>query len=269
MSQPRGVSALEGVFRTARSEDRAVLIPYLTLGYPTPERSLALADAAIEGGADVLELGFPFSDPLADGPVIQRAAQRALDEGMTLQACLDLAARLRARHAQTPLLFMGYLNPILAYGESAFCRACRDCGVDGLILPDLPPEEAEAIERLCRQAELALVYLIAPNTPEERVRLVCRHSRGYVYLVSVTGTTGVRERLPSGLPDFVARVRSVTDQPVAVGFGIATPDHAAAVARIADGVIVGSAVVRRCENETAEADVKEFVARLRAAVVRS
>ena len=268
MSACRGSMALESVFRAARSEGRAVLIPYLTLGHPTLERSLTLASSVIEAGADVLELGIPFSDPLADGPAIQHAMQTALEQGASVAACLNLAARLRARHEKTPLLFMGYLNPILAYGLERFCDACVSAGVDGLIVPDMPPEEGGAIEVRCRAAGLALVYLLAPNTPEERARMICSRSRGYVYLVSVAGTTGARDRLPPGLSGFVERVRGLTDRPLAVGFGISTPEHAAAVARIADGVIVGSAVVRRCESETAESDVASFVSTLRAAVGR-
>jgi tryptophan synthase alpha chain len=269
MTTCRGPKALESVFRDARADDRAVLIPYLTLGYPTLDCSLALACTAIEAGADILELGIPFSDPLADGPAIQHATQTALDRGANVGACLDVAARLRTCHPETPLLFMGYLNPVLAFGPERFCAACRDAGVDGLIVPDLPPEEGDAFESLCRDAGLALVYLLAPNTPEGRARRICHRSEGYVYLVSVTGTTGARDRLPRDLPGFVERVRALTDRPVAVGFGISTPEHAAAVARIADGVIVGSAIVRRCEGETAEADVRSFVSALSEAVRRT
>jgi tryptophan synthase alpha chain len=268
MSERHGARWIDEVFRAARASERAVLIPYVTLGYPTPERSAALADAAIAGGADILELGVPFSDPLADGRVIQGATQGALAQGTSVRTCLELAAGLRTRRPEIPFLFMGYLNPILAFGEAAFCRACREAGVDGLIIPDLPPEEGGTIEALCRQEGLALVYLLAPNTPPERARLICERSRGYVYLVSVTGTTGVRDSLPSNLAAFVSRVRSLTDKPIAVGFGIATPDHAAAVAQLADGVIVGSAVVRRCESETGPSDVKGFVSVLRAAMAR-
>lgn len=268
MSAPRGTAVIREAFATARAEGRAALIPYITLGYPTPERSFALAEAAIEGGADLLELGIPFSDPLADGPVIQRATQGALAAGTTVRVCLELAARLRRRHPWIPLLFMGYLNPLLAFGERAFCRACRKAGVDGLIIPDLPPDEAEEIEARCRDEDLATVYLAAPNTPEERLRMVCARSSSYVYLVSLTGTTGPRAKIPEGLPEFVARVRGLTGKPVAIGFGIATADQAAAAARIADGVIVGSAVVNRCDGGQCEERVRAFVADLRAAVGR-
>ncbi|MGB2982320.1 MAG: tryptophan synthase subunit alpha [Candidatus Bipolaricaulia bacterium] len=266
MNERHGVRWIDDVFLAARSSERAVLIPYLTLGYPTPEGSVALADAAIAGGADILELGIPFSDPLADGRIIQRATQGALAEGTTVRTCLELAALLRARRPEIPFLFMGYLNPILAFGEAAFCKACREAGVDGLIIPDLPPEEGGVIEELCRQEGMALVYLLAPNTPTERIRTICERSQGYVYLVSVTGTTGSRERLPDRLAEVVGRVRNLTDKPIAVGFGISTPEQASAVAHLADGVIVGSAVVQRCESETGPEDVEAFVAELRAAM---
>ena len=268
MSERRGVELIRDLFEAARAADRAVLIPYLTLGHPTLERSLALVDAAIEGGADIIELGVPFSDPLADGPVIQRATHTALEGGATVRRCLELASELRTRHPRIPFLFMGYLNPILAFGEAAFCRACREAGVDGLIVPDLPPEEATDIEARCRENGLALVYLAAPNTPDARLRLICERSQGYVYLVSVTGTTGARDSLPSDLAEFIARVRAITDVPIAVGFGISTPEHAASVAQLADGIIVGSAVVERCERDDAEEEVRTFVSDLRSVMRR-
>ena len=261
MTTKRGVSAISEVFAAAQSARRAALIPYITLGYPTLERSIEMAEATIAGGADILELGIPFSDPLADGPIIQHATQAALDQGTTVAHCLEAAGTIRKRHPEIPLVFMGYLNPLLAYGEERFCAACQTCGVDGLIVPDLPPEEAAEIEAHCRSRQLATIFLLAPNTPEERMRCICSRSQGYIYLVSMTGTTGTRETLPKSLDDLVGRARAVTDKPIAVGFGISTPDHAAAVARIADGVIVGSAIVRRCSEGAA--CVEAFVRSLR------
>ena len=268
MNECYGADRIGRQFQAAGASNRAVLIPYVTLGYPTPEDSLTLARAAIEGGADILELGIPFSDPLADGPVIQRATHTALKSGTTVVLCLELAAQLRAIYPQVPLVFMGYLNPILAFGEAAFCRACREVGVDGLIVPDLPPEEGESIEKLCRENGLALIYLVAPNTPNDRLRIICERSQGYVYLVSVTGTTGARANTSAELPEFVARVRAITATPLAVGFGISTPEQARAVGEIADGVIVGSAVVQRCESKGAETEVRTFVSELRGAMIR-
>jgi tryptophan synthase alpha chain len=263
-----GVQRIAAAFSGAGSEGRAAVIPYVTLGYPTVDRSVALAEAAVAGGADILELGVPFSDPLADGRVIQRATQVALQQGLTVGKCLELAARLRSRQIVVPLIFMGYYNPILAYGEGRFCRACRDAGVDGLIVPDLPPEEAESLERYCEENGLALIYLLAPTSTSERTQLVTQRARGFVYLVSVTGTTGTRNELPAGLGAFVSRVRAVTDKPVAVGFGISSPDQAREVAAKADGVIVGSAVVRLAEKPDGAQRIREFVSMLRSAAER-
>jgi tryptophan synthase alpha chain len=266
MSNLSGVQHIAAIFAQARAEGRAALMPYLTLGHPTPETSPALIEAAVAAGADLLELGVPFSDPLADGPTIQRATYEALQQGMTVAACLDMVAGLRARGIATPFLFMGYYNPILAHGETAFCHACRTAGVDGLIVPDLPPEEGGTLEEACRQHGLALVYLLAPTSPPARVRLVAGRSQGFIYLVSVTGITGARDRLPTDLAAFVGRVRAETGKPLAVGFGISTPEQARQVAALADGVIVGSAVVRLAAEAHGVERVRSFVAQLRRAV---
>lgn len=262
-----GIRRISAVFERAKAESRAALMPYLPLGYPTPERSLGLVEAVIAGGADILELGIPFSDPLADGPTIQRATHIALQQGMTVARALEMAQLLRQKEPTVPFIFMGYYNPILAYGEEDFCRACREVGVDGLIVPDLPPGESETLEEMCRQYGLALIYLLAPTSTPERVQEVTERSEGFVYLVSVAGTTGARNRLPPDLAAFVSQVRGVTDKPLAVGFGISTPEQAGQVAALADGVIVGSALVRRAEGEDGKAHVKDFVAGLRRGTV--
>ena len=204
-----GEQRITAAFSNARSEHRAAIVPYLTLGHPTPEKSIALAEAAVAGGADLLELGVPFSDPLADGPVIQRATHAALQQGITVSECIEIAAGLRMRQIVVPLIFMGYYNPILAFGEERFCRACREVEVDGLIVPDLPPEEGRSLEEHCEKNGLALIYLLAPTSTPERVKLVTDRTRGFVYLVSVAGTTGTRTQLPSDLHAFVDRVRAV------------------------------------------------------------
>ncbi|MBC8449822.1 MAG: tryptophan synthase subunit alpha [Chloroflexi bacterium] len=265
MSNPQnktGTTHIAEAFARARAEGRAALMPYLTLGYPTPHLSLELVEAIVAGGADLVELGIPFSDPLADGPTIQRATYLALQQGMTVARCLEMAAELRARGVQVPLLFMGYLNPILAYGVEAFVRASAQVGVDGLIVPNLPPEEADEVEEACRNSGLALVYLLAPTSTDERIALVSRQATGFIYLVSVTGVTGARNRLPPGLAGFVSRVRAVTEMPLAVGFGISTPVQARQVGELADGVVVGSAIVRLAEDESAR-KVEDFVRSLR------
>jgi tryptophan synthase alpha chain len=264
-STASGVQRIGAAFSSARSEGRAAVIPYLTLGHPTASRSLELAEAAVAGGADLLELGVPFSDPLADGPVIQRATHVALQQGLTVAKCLELAARLRMRRIVVPLIFMGYYNPILAYGEERFCRACRDARVDGLIVPDLPPEEAGNLERCCEENGLALIYLLAPTSTPERIRLVTQRARGFVYLVSVTGTTGTRNELPTNLGAFVSRVRAVTEKPLAVGFGISSPEQAREVAATADGVVVGSAIVRLADRPDGAQQIRGFVSALRSA----
>jgi tryptophan synthase alpha chain len=218
-------------------------MPYVVLGYPSPSDSLEVIQQLVACGADLLELGVPFSDPLADGPVIQAATQRALENGVTLAGCIALVARLRSRGAKTPALLMGYVNPILAYGVRQFVADSAVAGVDGFIVPDLPVEEAGDLEDACQRHDLALVHLLAPTSPPERIALVAERSRGFIYLVSLTGVTGARDALPPELPDFVARVRAVARQPLAVGFGIKSGDQARVVAQIADGVIVGSALV--------------------------
>jgi tryptophan synthase alpha chain len=261
-----GAQRIAAAYETARTENRAALVPYLTLGYPNPEKSLALAEAAVAGGADLLELGVPFSDPLADGPVIQRATHAALQQGTTVARCFQMAASLRQRKIVIPLIFMGYYNPILAFGEEAFCRACREAQVDGLIVPDLPPEEGVHLEESCAKYGLALIYLLAPTSTTERIQLVTARSRGFVYLVSVAGITGTRDRLPSDLNAFVNRVRSATDKPLAVGFGISTPEQARQVAKNADGVVVGSALVRLAAAPDAANQIRSFVTELRQAV---
>lgn len=268
MPADTGAMRIATVFAHAHAEGRAAVIPYLPLGYPQPERSLALAKAAIDGGADLLELGIPFSDPLADGPLIQQATHVALREGMTVARCLEMAKQLRKQATFPPFVFMGYYNPILAYGVEAFCRGCTDAGVDGLIVPDLPPEEGEELEGACQEQGIALIYLIAPTSPPARVQLIGERSQGFIYLVSVTGITGPRDHLPSDLAAFVERVRAVTDKPLAVGFGISSRSQASEVADLADGVIVGSELLRRAQGEDGAKQVREFVAQLRSATIR-
>lgn len=268
MNVDRGTTRIARAFATARAQGRAAMIPYLPLGYPQQERSLALAKAAIAGGADLLELGIPFSDPLADGPLIQRATHIALAEGTTVARCLEMARKLRERGSFPPFVFMGYYNPILAYGVEAFCRDCTDAGVDGLIVPDLPPEEGKKLEGACQEQGIALIYLLAPTSPPHRVRLVSERSEGFIYLVSVTGITGPRDQLPPDLAAFVQRVRKVSDKPLAVGFGISSPAQASEVAQLADGVIVGSELVRRAQREDGVEQVRAFVSDLRQAVIK-
>ncbi|GAB4497053.1 MAG: tryptophan synthase subunit alpha [Anaerolineales bacterium] len=240
------------IFETTRAEGRAALMPYYPMGFPTPEESLEIIHAIANAGADLIELGIPFSDPLADGPTIQHATQTALENGMTLRKGLEITAQLRARGVQQPLILMGYLNPILAYGLENFVRAAHAAGADGFIVPDLPPEEAGEFSQLCAAHHLALIHLLAPNANETRIRQVAAQTSGFVYLVSVTGITGARRDLPPDLGAFIERVRRAAHTPIAVGFGIATPEQAQTVGALADGVIVGSALIKTVQNAQPE-----------------
>jgi len=246
---------------------RAALMPYFTIGYPDYQTSLDVIETCVAAGADLVELGVPFSDPLADGPTIQHSTQVALENGITVARCLAAVAELRSRGIAIPLILMGYINPILAYGLEKFVTDAALAGASGFIIPDLPPEEAGQLHSHCRQLGLDLVFLLPPNSSDERVRFVAGQSTGFVYLVSVLGITGERKSLPAELAQFVERVRAYTDKPLAVGFGISTPDQAAAVGQIADGVIVGSALIKAA-GQAADpvAAAREFVLNLKNAL---
>jgi tryptophan synthase alpha chain len=224
-------------------------MPYFPLGFPNEAASLDVVAALARGGADLIEVGVPFSDPLADGPVIQRATQVALKQGMNVARALRGVAELRARGVSVPLVLMGYYNPWLAYGLSRLAEEAAEAGADGFIVPDLPPEEAgdfEAALAACGPGRLPLIRMLAPTTPPERARRVAQDARGFLYLVSLTGVTGARADLSASLPEFIARTRAEAPAglPLCVGFGIGTPEQARAVGRLADGVIVGSACVK-------------------------
>jgi len=244
------------------------LIPYVTIGYPSIEATLKVVPLLANSGCDIVELGIPFSDPLADGATIQRASYYALKNGVTPQICLEVARDL-SHKVDIPLVFMTYFNPIFSYGLEEFCSTCVSSGVSGLIIPDLPPEEGSGLEAITRGQNLDLIYLLAPTSTEERIRLVAERSRGFIYLVSVSGVTGTRDRLPSGLETFVARVKKVASQPVCVGFGISTLEQAEQVAKMADGVIVGSRIIQLMEADESMVAVQDFARDLRCALDRS
>lgn len=262
----RGAVAIERAFQRAAQEGRAALVTYLTAGYPSLEASRRLVLALQAGGADLIELGVPFSDPVADGPTIQRASYQALQAGTTPQACLELAAALRAEGLHVPLLFMGYYNPILAYGLEDFASRCAQVGVDGLIVPDLPPEEAEPLREACQRLGLAMVFLVAPTTFPERMAHIAAQTSGFLYVVSRLGTTGGDHNPGAALERLLRTVKSVARTPVAVGFGVSRPEAAHQLAHLADGVIVGSAIVERAADG-AEA-LQTFTRALRNALVR-
>ncbi|MBK8049418.1 MAG: tryptophan synthase subunit alpha [Anaerolineales bacterium] len=239
-----GVERIEATFRQAAAANRAAFMPYHAMGYPNRAATIEVIRTLSENGADLFEIGIPHSDPLADGPTIQTATYLALTQGTTVKDCLAMVRELRAAGVTQPFCAMTYYNPLFAYGVDRFVADAVAAGIDGLIVPDLPPEEAEQLESACRKAGLATIYLLAPTSTDERIRFVASHATGFIYLVSVTGITGARTDLPPDLAAFVGRVRKATNLPLAVGFGIGTGAQARAVAQIADGVIVGSALVK-------------------------
>jgi tryptophan synthase alpha chain len=239
-----GIARITSAFSAAHAAGRAALMPYFTAGFPDFATSEEVLFALAQSGADLIEIGVPFSDPLADGPVIQHSTQVALERGMTAEKCVELVRRLRARGVTQPLVLMGYANPILAFGLTRYVADVAAAGGDGLIVPDLPVEEADELADACSAAGLALIFLAAPTSPAERLAAIAARTTGFLYLVSLTGVTGARESLPDDLAAFVARARGVARVPVAVGFGIARPEQAAAVGKLADGVIIGSALIK-------------------------
>jgi tryptophan synthase alpha chain len=244
---------------------RKGLIAYVTVGYPDIETTLKVVPVLAENGCNIIELGIPFSDPLADGATIQRASFHALHNGITVTRCLEVAEQLNQK-VDIPLVFMGYYNPVLKYGIPEFCHACNGAGVSGLIIPDLPPEEGSDLEKVSAKEGIDLIYLLAPTSTAERIKLVAQRSHGFIYLVSVTGVTGARDSLPVDLASFVNRVRQVARQPLCVGFGISTAAEARQVAAMADGVIVGSRIIQLMEADPSLTSVGEFVRELRDAL---
>ncbi len=242
------MTRIAGAFARARGEGRAAFVAYLTAGDPSLEGTVGLARALARSGTDVLELGVPFSDPIADGPVLQRAACRGLEAGTTLATVFTIARRIRAETAMALVLF-SYVNPILRHGVSRAADDARAAGIDGVLLTDMPPEEAHDIQPVFRKAGLDTIFLVSPTSTPRRMREAARLSSGFLYVVSRLGTTGARAALPADLERTVARSRrSAGELPIAVGFGISTPETARRAARLADGVVVGSALVRAAET---------------------
>lgn len=258
-------SRIGAAFERARREGRAAFVPFITAGFPDPERFLDYARALLEH-ADVLEIGLPYSDPLGDGPTIQRASEIALAQGATTARTLAWLSELRSE-SDKALAVMTYYNPVYCYpegGEAGFVRALTDAGADGVILPDLPPEEAAGLLPTARQLGLDTVFLVAPTSTPERIAAVVEACRGFVYAVSVTGVTGARDHLPDDVAALVERTRAATGLAVAVGFGVGSADSAARVARIADGVVVGSALIRAIQAEADAGHPPGAVARVAA-----
>ena len=246
-------------------KNKPTFMPYFPVGYPDLETSIDVIEALAKNGADLIEVGLSFSDPLADGPVIQHATQIALENGITVKKSLQAVAELRRRGVGIPLILMGYYNPMLAYGLEGFVHDALEAGADGFIIPDLPPEEAAEFETVAK--DLPLIRMLAPTTPSERMETVARDAKGFVYLVSVTGVTGERKSLSDGLGELISRVREHTSAPVCVGFGIGTPDQAREVGTLADGVIVGTACVKTIGGSEQPIEAaKQFAAEFRSAL---
>ena len=237
------------LFERTRHEQRLAVMPYWPVGWPELEDTAPAVSALVRAGADLIEIGMPFSDPIADGPTVQRATQRSLRNGASTDVALAHIRQMRgARGVDVPLIAMGYYNPILAYGIERFARDARDAGADGFIVPDLPPEESDELLAACVDNGLHLVYMLAPTSTEERFEAILERASGFIYLVSVIGITGARDRLWEGLPDYVARVRRHTSLPLALGFGISSHAHVAAAGGLVDGVIFASAMLNHLEQ---------------------
>ena len=265
------MSRLATRFRELREERRAALVPFVTAGDPDPDVTRRLLPRLVEAGADLIELGVPFSDPMADGPVIQRAGERALAAGMSLAGVLDIVREFRAADPTTAVVLMGYLNPILAMGEERFAAEAAAVGVDGVIVVDMPPEEGDPLLAALRGVGIDPVFLLSPTTSMDRMRRIAREATGFLYYVSLKGITGAGHLDTGAVGEALARVRTVSDLPVGVGFGIADGGSARRIATVADAVVVGSAIVRRVEDTLDEPEripdhVAAFVAELRSAV---
>jgi tryptophan synthase alpha chain len=239
-------NGIDRTFKILKNSGQVALIPFIVAGDPDLETTEALVLKMYENGADIIELGVPFSDPLADGPIIQASSQRALKNGVDLRDIFHLTERLKG--TPIPIVLMTYFNPILQYGLRDFAQSCKQSRIDGVIVPDLPPEEAELWIAGARRVDLDTIFLIAPTSPPERIRLASRCSRGFIYYVSITGVTGTRKRLPEELEISVKQIKNKVRKPVAVGFGISNPEQAKMISRFADGVIVGSAIVKIIED---------------------
>lgn len=259
---------IQSLFERLKTERRAAFIAYITAGDPTPQRTPQIVAALERGGVDLIELGVPFSEPIADGPVIQRGAERALHAGTNVAKVLEIAREIR-QQSQMPILLFTYLNPVLRYGLEKLAADAKAAGIDGCLLTDLSVEEAETYVDAMRAAGLDTVFLAAPTSTDRRLELVAKYSTGFVYLVSRTGVTGERAALSDALGPLIERTRKVTSLPLAAGFGISTPEQAGIVANMADGVVVGSAIVRLIEKNASDIELEAFAHSLREQLVWS
>ena len=248
--------------RGLKRAGRTALVPFVTIGFPDVSTSERLARVILDSGGDMLELGIPFSDPLAEGPTIQKTSFQALEQGVNVSTALDVARRLRQSGVEAPLILLGYFNPYLRYGLELLAEDAAAAGLDGMIVPDLPPEESGEFKALCDRSGLHLIPLLAPTSTDARIEMACQGAGGFIYCVSLTGVTGARRDLASDLPQLVARIRRRTDLPVLVGFGVSTREHVNAIGRYADGAVVGSALldaVASVPKEEALERAREFI----------
>ena len=250
------MSRIQKRFEWLKSNSEKALVAFVTAGDPDLDTTRELFSAIEEGGADIIELGVPFSDPLADGPVIQAASQRSLKSGTTLKKIIQLVRDIR-QSSQLPIVLMTSFNPVFVYGQEAFVKDAVEAGVDGVIIPDLPPEEAGEFDALAQAKALDVIYLLAPTSTPDRIEMVGTRSRGFIYYVSLTGVTGTRDSLAKGVEERVTRIKQATSLPVLIGFGISGPQQARAASKGSDGVIVGSAIVRMIEETPDPAERKE------------
>jgi tryptophan synthase alpha chain len=252
------MSRIKQCFENLKKSGKKALIPYITAGDPSPDYTVTMMNALVSAGADVIEIGMPFSDPMADGPVIQLACERSLAAGTSVKKVLEIIAKFRQNNEETPIVLMGYLNPIEFFGYQAFSDAAKEAGVDGVLLVDLTPEEATDVVECFRENEIDLIYLLSPTTTAERAKKICDLASGYVYYVSVKGVTGSAELDVDSVKKHVDSLRTITDLPIGVGFGIRDANTAAAISKCADGVIVGSVLVNAiAENKDHQ---KEYIA---------
>ncbi|MEM7535532.1 MAG: tryptophan synthase subunit alpha [Chloroflexota bacterium] len=259
-----GLERIQAVFAKYQKEGGAAFMPYHAMGYPNRAASLDVVEALADSGADLFEIGIPHSDPLADGPTVQTATYTALTQGTTVADCIAMIRELRTRGVEQPFCGMTYYNPLFSYGIERFVTDAAEAGMDGVIVPDLPPEESDELHQACKAAGLAVIYFLAPTSTEARIREVAAKATGFIYLVSVTGITGARNELPPDLKAFVERVRRHTDVPLAIGFGIGTGEQASTVAQLVEGVIVGSALVKLAGGEDGVDAVRTLAAELAA-----
>ena len=264
------MNKIEKTFQELKQKNQKALIAFITAGDPDIGSTVQYIHALEKGGADIIELGVPFSDPLADGPVIQKSALRALQSGTTLKKIIHMVSMGR-KTCSVPIILMSSYNPVFRYGEKAFVKDAVNAGVDGIIVPDLPPEEAAPLSKLSKNKGLDMIFLLAPTSTEERIKIVSKLSGGFIYYVSLTGVTGTRKKLAKNLKTNISKIKLISSKPIAIGFGISTPEQAAFSAGISDGAIVGSAIVKIIEKNSnsneASKEIKQFINSMKEAIL--